>query len=189
MNYNDGLLAKAQREISTAVRTAAQHAAMVARDETYKENDDIITDWQFVATLDDRTSIECQSLDGQIFPLGEGPRPPIHPNCRSTTIPVLDKAFAGLQEGATRIAKGPDGTEIVPADMTYHEWLKTQPDDFQNVALGKTRAALLRSGKLTAERFSQLNLGRDFRPRTLDEMRGLDDKNMKRAFKLAENAR
>jgi SPP1 gp7 family putative phage head morphogenesis protein len=33
---------------------------------------------------------ECAPLDGSIFPVNEGPRPSLHPNCRCTILPVLD---------------------------------------------------------------------------------------------------
>ena len=43
----------------------------------------------WVSTLDGRTSPICQARDGIVFPVSSGPRPPAHPNCRSTTAPVL----------------------------------------------------------------------------------------------------
>ena len=56
-------------------------------------------------------------------------------------------------------------------DLTYYEWLKTQPTQFQNTALGPTRAKLFKDGGISADEFARLNLGRDFEPLTLDEMR------------------
>ena len=45
--------------------------------------------------------------------------PPLHPFCRSTTVP-----YFGNKEG-TRVARGEDGkTYPVPADMTYDQWYK-----------------------------------------------------------------
>ena len=74
-----------------------------------------------------------------------------------------------------------DGSELVPADMTYFEWLKTQPADFQDAAIGPKRGELLRNGGISAERFSELNLNRNFEPRTLKEMRKLEPLAFKRA--------
>lgn len=37
----------------------------------------------------------CQSLDGKIFPVGEGPRPPMHFQCRSVRLALLDKDLLG----------------------------------------------------------------------------------------------
>ena len=52
-----------------------------------------------------------------------------------------------------------------PASQTYYEWLKTQPAEF-DIAIGTTRAKLLRSGGLSAERFAELQLGTNFQPLT-----------------------
>jgi len=32
---------------------------------------------------------ECDPLDGQEYPIKEGPRPSLHPNCRCTILPVI----------------------------------------------------------------------------------------------------
>jgi len=168
--YRDGLLEISNRNASTVVRTAVQHAASVARQETWNQNSNVITGVQWVSTLDGRTSAQCQSLDGQVFPVDSGPRPPIHPNCRSTTVAVLDGRFDFLDEGATRASMG----GYVPAEQTYYGWLKQQPAGFQDAAVGPVRGKLLRNGGLTAERFAELNIGKNFQPLTLPEMRRLE---------------
>jgi hypothetical protein len=92
-------------------------------------------------------------------------------------VPVLKEQYRYLSEGEERSAEnGP-----VDANLTYYEWLKTQPAAFQDEALGKTRGQLMRDGGLSAERFGRLNLGRDFRPMTLDEMRKKEPAAFKRA--------
>ena len=180
-DFKDGVWGRAQRDVMALTRTAVQHAASQARREVYELNSDIVVGVQIVSTLDDRTTPLCQSLDGRIFELGEAPMPPYHIGCRTTTIPVLDPAFAGLSDGATRMAHGPEGSELVPADMTYFEWLKTQPAEFQDAAIGPKRGELLRNGGISAERFSELNLNRNFEPRTLEEIRVLEPLAFERA--------
>jgi hypothetical protein len=106
-------------------------------------------------------------LDGQVFKLGKGPKPPIHIRCRSTTVAELDERFNFLKEGAQRASK--DGP--VSSNQTYYEWLKTQSSEFQDEVLGKARAKLFREGGLSAERFAALNLHRNFTPMTLEEMK------------------
>jgi len=184
-HYNDGELARSYRDMETMTRTAVQHAATQARVETLRENDDVVSGLQVVATLDDRTSLLCMSMDGKILDLDTQNLPPYHPGCRSTVVPVLKPPFDELGAGGTRIAKGPDGSEVVPAETTYFEWLKTRPAEFQDSALGPRRAELLRNGGLTAERFSELNLGRNFEPRTLEEIRRLEPA----AFAIVENSK
>lgn len=175
--YQDGALATTRRKAHAVVNTATQHVANAARMATYEENDDLITGYKFVATLDNKTTPICRSLDGRIFEPGKGPVPPLHVNCRSTTVPVLDDEYAFLGKGATRSAqKGP-----VDADLTYYDWLKTQPAKFQNDAIGPVRGKLLRDGGLTADQFARLNLGRDFEPLTLDQMREIEPEAFRKA--------
>lgn len=165
--YSDGLLAVTNRHAEAVTRTALQHVASVARQETWKANEDLVTGYRWVSTLDSRTSQQCRSLDGRIFKTGNGPVPPIHVNCRSSTVAELNGKFSWLKEDATRASK--DG--YVDADLSYYQWLKKQPASFQNETLGAKRAQLFRSGGLTAEEFARLNLNRNFMPLTLDEMK------------------
>lgn len=175
--FADGVLATTKRTAETVVRTAIQHVSSVASVETMAANADLVKRYRWVSTLDDRTSDICQSLDGTEWPVGEGPLPPILPNCRSRIVPVLDERFAFLREGATRSAEfGP-----VPANQTFYSWLKDQPKDFQDNAIGPVRAKLLRDGGLSAERFRAARLSKDFKPLTLAEMQRLEPLAFERA--------
>ena len=175
--YRDGILAISNRNAEAVVRTAVQHVASVARQQVWEANSDLVTGVRWVSTLDSRTTQQCRSLDGRIFPVDSGPRPPIHVRCRSTTAPELDGRFAFLRDGATRSSK--DG--YVAADQTYYDWLKKQPAGFQDQAIGPTRGKLLRAGGLSAERFAELNLGKNFEPLTLAQMRDLEPLAFERA--------
>ncbi len=165
--YTDGALNVVNRHAEAIVRTAVQHSASVARFETWKKNEDIIAGYRWVSTLDHRTSTICRSLDGEIFQVGKGPKPPVHIRCRSTTVAELASKYRFLSKGRTRASQ--DGP--VSANLTYYEWLKQQSPDFQDDVLGPTRAKLFREGGLTATKFQQLQLGKNFRPLTLKEMR------------------
>lgn len=88
--YQDGILAISKRNAESVVRTAVNHTATAARDETFRANADIIKALRFTATLDGRTTAVCRAEDGKEYPLDKGPRPPMHFNCRSTMVPVLD---------------------------------------------------------------------------------------------------
>jgi len=176
-NFLNGDLARARRNASTIVRTSVQHVASSARQEVWEANRDIIGKYEFVATLDRVTSNICRSLDGQEFEFGKGPIPPVHPNCRSTTIPILNDEFSFLSKGRTRSAEfGP-----VTKEDSYYDWLKKQDKKTQKQVLGTKRTALLRDGGLTAERFRELQLDKNFLPMTLEEMRELEPE----AFKMA----
>ncbi len=156
------------------VRTATNHISAIARERMMQDNSDIVIGYEWVSTLDSRTSGQCRSLDGRVFKFkdsGFKPQPPIHPNCRSTTAPVLDQRFQ-LDDGTeTRASKGAEGGQQVKATTTYYSFLKDQPKAFQNDVIGPTRGALLRNGGLTSEEFAKLTVDQKFRPLTLDEMK------------------
>ena len=174
----NGTLDKQTRRNNRAiVRTATNHVSTEARHATLEQNDDIVIGYEWVSTLDSRTSSQCKSLDGQVFlnkKKGFKPKPPIHPNCRSTTAPVLDQRFM-LDDGTgKRGAAGSGGRGQVSADTTYYSFLKNQSKAFQVETLGPTRAKLFRDGGLTAKEFANLTVDQKFRPLTLEELR---DKN------------
>lgn len=91
----DGVTEITRRQIQTITRTAVQHIANGARDTWFDENSDILEAEQFVATLDSRTTPICRALDGKTYPVGKGPRPPLHFNCRSLRIAAIDGTLAG----------------------------------------------------------------------------------------------
>lgn len=174
LRYADGALNVTQRHAAAVVRTAVQHVSTVARAETFKRNEDIVKKVGWVSTLDNRTCPRCGALDGAEFPIDKGPRPPLHPQCRCTTIPILPDRLRHLNRGATRASKGAEGGRQVSAAETYYEWLKRQPAAFQDEAIGPIRAKLLRDGGLSATRFAALQLDKQFSPMTLEQMKALE---------------
>ena len=164
-NFRDGILGGVtKREANAMVRTSLQHVSNSAQQMMYADNSDIIEGYIWISTLDNRTSSTCRSLDLQQFDVGKGPVPPIHINCRSTTIPKIVGVDL-LSETTRASAEGQ-----VPADMTYYQWLKGQPADFQDDVLGKTRGKMFREGGLTADEFAALQLDKNFEPLTLEEL-------------------
>ncbi|MCM1121821.1 MAG: minor capsid protein [Ruminococcus flavefaciens] len=82
--------------------------------------------YEFLATLDDKTSKICQEMDGKHFKVTDAVPgknfPPMHPNCRSTTVCWFPEEET-KKSRTTRIAKDGNGKYYeVPADMTYKEW-------------------------------------------------------------------
>lgn len=164
-NFKDGILSTTNRHAEAIVRTAVQHVASVARQETLAKNG--VKQYRWISTLDSRTSDICKGLDGEVFEMGSGPLPPAHINCRSGYLAELSQEFQFLSEGRTRAsANGP-----VSAKTTYYDWLKSQPERVQVDALGKTKAAIFSNGEISPEDFKRLNMGRNFKPITLAEMR------------------
>jgi hypothetical protein len=84
-------------------------------------------------------------------------------------------------QGVTRPAVMNGKVEHVPGSESFYEWLKRQPASFQEQAIGVARAKLLRDGGLSAKRFAELQLDRNFKPLTLDELRQIEPLAFKRA--------
>ena len=124
-----------RRGAEAIVRTANTHISTAISDEVYEKNKKVLKGWQFVATLDSRTTLICAGLDGNVYKVGEGPRPPRHIRCRSTTMPVI-------------LGVKPVGRE------SYESWLKRQSAEVQDDILGPTRGDLYRKGKFDVERFT-----------------------------------
>lgn len=166
LGRTDGIREVTRRAARTMARTFTIHAATVARDQVWQDNADIIDKLEFVATLDGRTTAICQGLDGKLFEINIGPRPPLHMNCRSVMAPVLKKADDFLDDTTDEMRASMDGQ--VPANLSYGEWLKTRSKGFQDDVLGSTRGALFREGGLTVDKFVNFNTHEPF---TLKELR------------------
>ena len=174
--FKDGAYAVARRQAETVTRTAVNHVVTQAREATYKDNNGVVKGVRYLATLDSRTSDICASLDGQVFGIYEGPRPPMHHQCRSTTVPILKS----WKELGINLKEAPASTRAsmsgqVPATTTYGKWLKGQSKNVQNEVLGKGRASLFRRGKVPIERF----VDNKFRPLTLKQLEALEQAKLK----------
>ncbi len=90
LNGADGALEMTRRQVAAITRTAVMHVSNAARSEFLQENADVMVGEKFVATLDSRTTPVCKANDGKVFPVGTGPRPPLHIACRSLRVGVLD---------------------------------------------------------------------------------------------------
>lgn len=153
-NYKDGAFEVSRRSAESMVRTAVNHVATASRELLYNENPDLVKGVRWVATLDSRTTPICQHRDGMVFKPNEGPRPPAHINCRSTTVPILVSwEDLGLDIGDVPVGTRASMNGQVPADLTYGEWLRKQSAAFQDEVLGPTRGKLFRSGGLSVDRF------------------------------------
>ena len=122
---------EAQYQKYAANRLIRTESAYVAGQTTAVAYDECgIEKYEYIATLDSRTSEKCSGLDGKIFEMSEKEvgvnYPPAHPHCRSSVAPVID----GLtREGLTRAARDANGkTVYVPRDMKYQEWKAWQKD-------------------------------------------------------------
>lgn len=152
-----------KQEAEAVARTAVNHVSAQAREMTHEENSDLIKEVRWVSTLDDRTSLVCAGLDGRTFPVNEGPRPPAHFNCRSTTVPVVKSLKElGFDAKALPASTRASMNGEVPDTETYGKWLKRQDESVQREVLGKARFELFQKGtpidRFTDDKFNVLSL-------------------------------
>ena len=86
---------KLNNSYSNALRLVRTESCFIMNEATinnYKENG--IKKYEFMAFLDKKTSPQCRELDGKIISVEEYKAglnfPPLHPNCRSCIIPVVE---------------------------------------------------------------------------------------------------
>ena len=122
---------------SVARRLVRTESAYLSAELNFKAYNEMgIEEYQFLATLDLKTSEICRKMDLMLFKVKDRKVgvncPPMHPWCRSTTIPVVDRKYL---EGKQRAARDPvtGKTIYVPRDMTYDEW-------YSKYVKGKTEA-------------------------------------------------
>ena len=135
----------ANHQIRTIVRTSVNQVQNQASQAVYAANSKVAPKYEYVATLDSRTSAVCRDLDGKQFAYNKGPTPPQHFNCRSTTVPVVD--FDGLQKKYPSLEKPPVGKVVtrpsatgrVPQDTKYGDWLLQQDKKLQVKTLGNAK--------------------------------------------------
>tara|TARA_B100000519_G_C14210022_1_gene422197 strand:+ start:349 stop:1524 length:1176 start_codon:yes stop_codon:yes gene_type:complete len=124
----------ANNQVRTIVRTTVNQVQTMASQEVYAANQDVTSRYEYVATLDSKTTALCGSLDGKTFRYGEGPMPPQHFNCRSTTVPVIDDEDLRRRFPDTR----PSSVGRVSQDESYPDWLNKNPS-MQTEALGNKK--------------------------------------------------
>ena len=157
-------------QLKTLSRTAITETSSNVSNATYKLNEDVIDGYQYVATLDSRTSMICGRLDGKVFRLNDarGVRPPQHFNCRSTTVPIV-KSYNDIKNtSSSRISKRRLSrlntskraafNGQVPGKMNFEEFLRQQDLEFKLAVLGnKRRVDIFDLGKLKFTQFSTKN--------------------------------
>jgi len=90
---------KMARNLQKSIGMNRNRATMIARTETinayntgainqYKKVG--VKKWKWITTYDERTCQQCAPRDGRTYPMNAD-RPPIHPSCRCTVSPVVEK--------------------------------------------------------------------------------------------------
>ncbi len=153
-----------KRHIETVVRTYIAAINSKANEDIYRANQHVIKKVEWSALMEQGntktgrgTCPRCMALDGQRYPV-EGPKPaiPLHARCRCVYAPVtltweelgfdipeMEKAYRPWTE---RIGKARKLDNYGFTGLDYSNWWKTQPETWQNNAIGPRRADLVRDG-------------------------------------------
>lgn len=135
----------ADYEARRLIRTESTYVCGQAELEGYRNS--AVERYEFASLDDDRRSKICERLDGKTFPISKAKPgvnyPPMHPFCRSSTLPVLpdeedlDREWEEFQR------------DYVPDDLTFDEWLEgLEPtEDGKLVYTGKSGESVDKLGQ------------------------------------------
>lgn len=110
--------------INRVIRTEVNHCCNQGTLMSYKAAGTLR--YMYLATLDMRTSSICRNLDKEVFFVSKAEVgvnfPPMHPNCRSTTMAYPEDGILPKE----RTARDPETNKNihVPFDMSYAQWYR-----------------------------------------------------------------
>lgn len=160
-------LKKLRNQFNTLLRTAVNSINSEVNKDILDRNKSLLKGYQWVSTLDGRTSLICMSRDGNIYETDTNIRPPAHYNCRSMLTPVFKSdTELGIETRASM-----DGQ--IPEKTTYEEWLRGKSDSFIKRTLGEKRGQLFIEGKLSLDRFTD-STGKIYTLKELEEFDNID---------------
>ena len=157
-------------KINRIIRTEVNHCCNQGTLMSYKAAGTLR--YIYLATLDMRTSSICRSLDKEVFFVSKAKVgvnfPPMHPNCRSTTMAYPEDGIFPKE----RIARDPETNKNihVPFDMSYAQWYRkyvSEKKDVDNTKNGdnirdimfkasKSDVNIIRDEKAVVDAYSQL---------------------------------
>lgn len=135
---NSTQLAKVQAQANAVIDTALGHVDQISLAAIVSA----IFEWyEWLSVIDGHTTPFCIRTDGKIFKYGEGPLPPAHYRCRSTTMPLASR-FDDFDT------------------PTLYAWLKGQPREIQLEFLPEAAVSALNDGRLKAKDFATTAVGK-----------------------------
>lgn len=173
-----------KRAAGRLIMTESAFFANEARARAFKELG--VEEYQFLATLDMRTSDICQDMDLRIFKISEmeiGVNwPPLHCWCRSTVIPHFEGNISQRWARDPKTGKG----YYVPGDMDYKEWYKEHVEGKH----GKNEAEIIRKKQqnkgVDLEQYNRYKktLGDDLGVKSFEEFQNMKYNDSERWDKL-----
>lgn len=133
----DGVTQTSRNHVDTITRSGVIHVSAWIRDQFFRLQPDVLDLEQFVAILDAVTTQLCRGLDGNRYPIGTGPIPPLHMGCRSIRYAVLPQDVGGP----------------VPEPEVYASWIRSQARAVQVELMGATRVRRMAAGTFDPDKF------------------------------------
>lgn len=110
-------LRKAKMNARRLVQTESAYFHSMGQKQMFDDLD--VDKYEYVATIDSRTSDICAAMNGKIFDMKDYETgvnaPPLHVNCRSTTAPYFDDEYELELEADKELYELPAGT-------SYNDW-------------------------------------------------------------------
>jgi phage protein len=139
--------------------------------------------YEVIATLDDRTSPICRSMDSKVFDMKDYQvgvtAPPFHSNCRTVTAPYYDKIEGDTNLRASRTED--DDYELVDV-KDYQDW-------YDNYVEKKNKSSIIKENiPLTLEKFK--GHSKKWKNEVIDKILTEDEQNLirKKIKNIEENS-
>lgn len=139
-----GVLQRNGNHMRTILATIMQH---VGQNSIGAATSALWPEYVWVSIIDSVTSDICRERNNRRYQYGNGPLPPAHPNCRSSTMPYWDSDFK------------------LP---TFYEWLKLQPESFIADIFGAAVARMFKNGTIRRDDFKKFV---PTKPLTIDQFK------------------
>lgn len=161
--YTDGVLASTRRNVSAILSAGLTHVHNGVSGLLWDKNPGIYRYLQWVSVLDGLTSAICRARDGKFAPIGDnvlpaglprldppGARPPAHPNCRSSVVPVFsEKGISELMGDRPYVRETRRGEwaqknfrEEAKLSVGERAWSKMRPEERQRLIDSRREAWL-----------------------------------------------
>ena len=184
-NGNGGLRYQCER----LIRTEAAFITEQATKDSYEKYG--VEEYEYSATLDLRTSEICSELDNKVFKVSEAITgvnyPPMHVNCRSTTVPVV--RWEGEEtEDDVRIYRDPiTGKNNYAKVKDYAEWKDMQYEKYgeSKVTAEQKKIRNKASDKIQFEKYKEV-LGRTAFPYKFNEFQNIKYNDKKKWDEIKE---
>lgn len=182
-------------KINRIIRTEVNHCCNQGTLMSYKAAGTLR--YIYLATLDMRTSSICRSLDKEVFFVSKAKVgvnfPPMHPNCRSTTMAYPEDGIFPKE----RTARDPETNKNihVPFDMSYAQWYRKYVIEKEDKKTSLEKASkngimkmnLQYYAKIPEEKFTKYALNPDKAPDKAQAFESALGYNLENVDKLIKN--